>query len=84
MSYQQWIDLAGKPYRDAANALHRDAEIAALKAEIAQLTADAIVRAHRQCIAMQALLAIRNNTALLPETRLIAAQALVKIEQVQP
>ena len=33
MSYQQWIDLAGKPYRDAAAGDPRDDEIARLQAQ---------------------------------------------------
>ena len=60
------------------------AQIAELKAQVAELTADAIIRAQRQCIALEALLAIRNNTALPQATRLIAAKALVEIEAVQP
>ena len=110
MSYQQWIDLAGQPYRDALRRdaeiaalrsrieqmngnqpsdldtviAQRDAEIAALRAQIEQYIADALVRAHRQCIALDALLAIRSNTALPAETRLIAARALTEIEGVKP
>lgn len=84
MSYQQWIDMAGKPYRDAAAGDPRDAELARLRARLDELTADAIVRAHRQCIALEALAAIRDNTALPQTTRLIAARALVEIEAVQP
>lgn len=99
MSIHEWIELAGKPYRDAIQreasgdpraAMTDDlesalyAQIAELKAQVAELTADAIIRAHRQCVAMQALLTIRNSPALLPETRQIAARALAEIEQVQP
>ena len=170
MSYQQWIDLAGKPYRDAAAGDPRDDEIARLQAQVAaweklhalsvalpsreaddselpaipvaairhlvatvniatrqprmdrpadaptqraveqieqwlrnrgavkgeaddelarlrarldELTDAAIVRAQRQCIALEALLAIRNNTALPNKPRQIAAQALAEIEAVK-
>lgn len=60
------------------------AQIAELKAQVAELTADAIIRAHKQCIAIEALTTIRNNTALPLATRGIAAQALRQIEAVQP
>ena len=75
---EQWLRN-----RNAAKG-EADDEITRLRARLDELTADAIIRAHRQCIALEALLAIRNNTALLPETRLIAAKALVEIEAVKP
>ena len=75
---EQWLRNRGAVKGEA------DDELARLRARVDELTADAIVRAQRQCIALEALLAIRNNTALPQATRLIAAKALVEIEAVQP
>ncbi len=75
---EQWLRNRGAVKGEA------DDELARLRARLDELTDAAIVRAQRQCIALEALLAIRNNTALPQATRLIAAKALVEIEAVQP
>ena len=75
---EQWLRNRGAVKGEA------DDELARLRARVDELTADAIVRAHRQCIALEALLAIRNNTALPNKPRQIAAQALAEIEAVKP
>ena len=80
MNANQWAELASQPYRDA---LRRDAEIEALKAQIDQYIADAIVRAHKQCIAIEALKRI-NELSLYYLDREIAQKALADIEGVQP
>lgn len=62
-------------YRMAAD------EIESLRAQVAELIAGALVRAHRQCIAVQALTAIR-DMATNEEMRQIARRAVVQIGEV--
>ena len=56
-------------------------EIESLRAQVEDHIANALVRAHRQCIAIDALVAIRER-ASNESTRQIAAQAVAQIEAV--
>lgn len=58
-------------------------EIETLRVQVQALTADAIIRAHRQCIAIDALIAIRDR-ATNESTRQIAERAIAQIEVVTP
>lgn len=58
-------------------------EIETLRVQVQALTADAIIRAHRQCIAIDALIAIRDR-ATNESTRQIAERAIAQIEVMTP
>lgn len=74
------LGIEGKIAGDALFNLAAD-EIELRRAQVQGFTADALVRAHRQCIAIDALLAIRER-ASNESTRQIAAQAVAQIEAV--
>ena len=74
------LGIEGKITGDALYNLAAD-EIETLRAQVQEFTADALVRAHRQCIAIDALIAIRER-ATNESTRQIAAQAVAQIEAV--
>lgn len=57
-------------------------EIELRRAQVEELTAGALVRAHRQCIAVEALIAIR-DMATNEEIRQIARRAVAQIEEVR-
>ena len=74
------LGIEGKITGDALFNLAAD-EIELRRAQVQEFTADALVRAHRQCIAIEALVAIRDR-ATNESTRQIAAQAVAQIEAV--
>lgn len=57
-------------------------EIESLRAQVQDHIANALVRAHRQCIAVEALIAIR-DMATNEEIRQIARRAVAQIEEVR-
>ena len=57
--------------------------IATLREQVAELTAGAIIHAHRQCIAIEALTAIR-DMAIDPTMCAVADRAIRQIEEVTP
>jgi hypothetical protein len=57
-------------------------ELARLRSQVEQLTADAVIRADRQAILIDALLKIRNTT--IYPGREYAARALIDIGEAQP
>ena len=80
---QRWIDDMPEEVRSASRAQFNAllAENARLSAQVEELTAGALVRAHRQCIAVEALIAIR-DMATNEEIRQIARRAVAQIEEV--